>query len=163
MFSARRCQRCSLGAQRVLSWSSKADNPIGAEYIIMEKLPGVLQLDEIWNKLDAEARLKVVKRIAKYQADWTAISFFQFGGLYYKQDLPSAQSLVYANKDESQIINDCFAIGPSTSRQNTDDGRKEIEFDRGPCTLCVNINCWSAGLISLCKGILQRNMRLPVA
>ncbi|KKZ65762.1 hypothetical protein EMCG_08437 [[Emmonsia] crescens] len=90
------------------------------------------ELDEIWNKLDAAARLKVVKRIAKYQADWTAISFFQFGGLYYKQDLPSAQSLVYANKDESQIINDCFAIGPSTSRQNTDDGRKEIEFDRGP-------------------------------
>ena len=116
---------------KVLSWSSKRDNPVGAEYIIMEKAPGV-QLDSLWDKLDAEARLKVIKRIAKYQADWTATCFTQFGSLYYKTDLPSSPSLEYTDKEGKQIIDDRFAIGPSTSRQNTDDGRKDIEFERGP-------------------------------
>lgn len=120
---------------RVLSWSSKPDNPVGAEYIIMEKAPGV-QLDKLWNKLDAEARLKVAKKIAKYQADWTATCFARFGSLYYKQDLASPSSLDYTDKDGNQVTDDRFAVGPSTSRQNTDDGRQNIEFDRGPC-MCV--------------------------
>lgn len=122
---------------KVFSWNSKADNPVGAEYIIMEKLPGV-QLDQVWGKLGIEARFKVVKRIAKYQADWANMSFSQFASLYYKQDLPSADSLVYTNKDGEQITNGRFATGPSTGRENTDDSRKEMEFDRGPC-MCVNI------------------------
>ncbi|PGH15602.1 hypothetical protein AJ80_05466 [Polytolypa hystricis UAMH7299] len=116
---------------KVLSWSSTRDNPVGAEYIIMEKLPGI-QLDEIWNKLDVAARLKIVKKIAMCQADWTMTSFSQFSSLYYKQDILSAKSLVYTDKDGNQITDSRFAIGLSTSRQNTDDGRKEIEFERGP-------------------------------
>ncbi|EGC45217.1 phosphotransferase enzyme family protein [Histoplasma capsulatum var. duboisii H88] len=125
--------RSALGTPvpRVLSWSSKMENPVGTEYIIMENLPGV-QLNKIWNELDIEVRLKVVKQIAKYQADWTTTSFSQFGSVYYKQDLPSAETLVYRSKDDKQIIDNRFTIGPSTSRQNTDDGRNEIEFDRGP-------------------------------
>ncbi|KAL1874972.1 hypothetical protein Plec18167_005640 [Paecilomyces lecythidis] len=115
---------------KVLAWSSQADNPVQAEYILMEKAPGV-QLNEIWHRLDIEGRLNVVKKIAKYQADWTAVSFSKFGGLYYKQDLISAPSLVYTDKEGKEVTDERFAVGPSTSRQNTDDGRMEIEFDRG--------------------------------
>lgn len=123
---------------KVLAWSSRSDNPVGAEYIIMEKAQGV-QLKEIWNKLDIEVRLNIVKKIAKYQADWTSISFSKFGGLYYKQDLVSTPSLVYTNIEGKEITDERFAVGPSTSRQNTDDGRMEIEFDRGPCESNIGI------------------------
>lgn len=123
---------------KVLAWSSRSDNPVGAEYIIMEKAQGV-QLKEIWNKLDIEVRLNIVKKIAKYQTDWTSISFSKFGGLYYKQDLVSTQSLVYTNIEGKEITDERFAVGPSTSRQNTDDGRMEIEFDRGPCESNIGI------------------------
>lgn len=57
----------------------------------------------------------------------------KFGGLYYKQDLISASSLVYTDKEGNEVTDDRFSVGPSISRQNTDDGRMEIEFDRGPC------------------------------
>ncbi|GAD96652.1 phosphotransferase family protein [Paecilomyces variotii No. 5] len=97
---------------RVLAWSPQADNPVKKEYILMGKAPGV-QLKEIWNRLDMEGRLHVIKKIAD-------------------QDLVSAPSLVYTNKEGKGVVNERFAVGPSTSRQNTDDGRMEIEFDRGP-------------------------------
>ncbi|KAF3480542.1 phosphotransferase family protein [Arthroderma uncinatum] len=99
-------------APKVLGWSSRTDNPVGVEYVIMEKMPGV-QLETLWNKLDVEVK---------------------YGGLYYKQDLSNATSLVYTNKDGEQVTDDRFAVGPSTSRQNTDDGRMDVSFDRGPWT-----------------------------
>lgn len=117
---------------RVLSWSSKKDNLVGAEYIIMEKLPGV-QLSKLWDQLDIGIRWKIVQNIGKYQKLWTDVSFPQFGSLYYKNDVTPAKSLVYAKEETGEIVDDRFAIGPSTSRQNTDNGRLDIDFDRGPC------------------------------
>ncbi|PGH13534.1 hypothetical protein AJ80_06284 [Polytolypa hystricis UAMH7299] len=115
----------------VLSWSSRRQNPVGAEYIIMERSPGV-QLRELWDQLDVGVRWKVVQSLAKFQMLWTDVSFPQFGSLYYKHDLMSARSLVYTNGETSEIVDDRFAIGPSTSRQGTDDGRLSVDFDRGP-------------------------------
>ncbi|KAK9364515.1 kinase-like domain-containing protein [Lipomyces kononenkoae] len=120
---------------KVLAWSSKSDNTVGAEYIIMEKLQGV-QLDRIWERLDVDVQLKVLKQIAKYQESWTFTCFDRFGGLYYKEDLASdTPSLVYTNKEGQRITDHRFAVGPSPSRHNSDDGRMQVEFDRGPCKL----------------------------
>src|SRR5690242_8470854 len=93
-----------------------------AEYIIVEKVPGV-QLGQLWDQLDMGIRWKILQTLAKYQTLWTAISFEQFGSLYYKRDLMSARSLVYRNVEGREIINERFSIGPSTSGQNVDDGR----------------------------------------
>lgn len=117
---------------KVLSWSSKRQNPVGAEYIIMERSPGI-QLDELWDQLDVSVRWKIVQNLVKYQMRWTDVCFPQFGSLYYKHDLTAAPSLVYTNGETSGIVDDRFAIGPSTSRQNIYDGRLSVDFDRGPC------------------------------
>ena len=51
---------------KVHAWSSRAQsNAVGAEYVIMEKLPGV-PLDAVWSQMRIEDRLKVVKAIARY-------------------------------------------------------------------------------------------------
>ncbi len=41
------------------------DNDVGAEYIIMQKAPGV-QLQHVWNHMEIEDRLKIVKQIVRY-------------------------------------------------------------------------------------------------
>ncbi|KAM5447410.1 hypothetical protein MaudCBS49596_005921 [Microsporum audouinii] len=115
-------------APKVLGWSSGIDNPVGAEYIIMEKMPGV-QLETLWNKLDVEVKVNLVKEVAGYQRDWTLTSFSQYGGLYYKKDIFNATSLTYTNKNGGQITDDRFAVGPSTSRANIDDGRRKSALD----------------------------------
>lgn len=119
----------------VLAWSSKANkNPVGAEYIIMEKAPGV-QLDEFWSNMDIKARFEVVKAIAGYQNAWMSTSFAQYGSLYYSCDIDHPKTCVLTKSDGSQVKEPRFAVGPSTGRDHLDDGRIVVDFDRGPCKL----------------------------
>lgn len=119
---------------KVYAWSSRAqDNVVGAEYIIMEKLPGI-QLSILWADMGIEDRLTIAKAIARYQKAWMSVSFNQFGSLYYPEDLDgSTQSLSYTNHHDITVTDPRFAVGPSTARGFSDDGRSNVEFDRGPC------------------------------
>lgn len=118
---------------KVLAWSSKAkENPVGAEYMIMEKAAGA-QLNEFWPNMNIEARFEVVKTIAGYQHAWRSISFAQYGSLYYSRDLDHPKTCVLTRSDGSLVTEPSFAVGPSTGRDHFDDGRIAVDFDRGPC------------------------------
>ena len=120
---------------KVFAWNSRAqDNPVGAEYIIMEKLPGI-PLDQVWAKLEIRDRFTIVKAIARYQKAWMSVSFTKYGSLYYAQDLDehSPQSPLYIDQYNVEVTNPWFAIGPSTGRGFIDEGRVDVDFDRGPC------------------------------
>jgi len=120
---------------RVFAWSSKAqENPVGAEYIIMEKLPGI-ELELVWPTMKMEDRLAVVQTIATYQKSWTSISFKKYGSLYYAKDLDtgSDNEVLYIDTDGVTVKDSIFAIGPSTGRELIDNKRAIVEFDRGPC------------------------------
>ncbi|KAB8222899.1 hypothetical protein BDV33DRAFT_228987 [Aspergillus novoparasiticus] len=80
---------------KVFSWSSTADNTVGAEYILMENIQ--------------EMKMKVLRKIMSYQENWVRTCFSGMA-----------------------IVDKRFAVGPSVSRQNNDDGRVDIDFDRGP-------------------------------
>lgn len=99
----------------------------------MEKLSGV-RLGINWAGVKVEDRFTVVKAIARYQKAWMSISFKQFGSLYFAQDLDRpTQQLVYTDSNGVTTTDSRFAVGPSTGREFSDDGRATIEFDRGPC------------------------------
>ncbi|KAK1144575.1 hypothetical protein N8T08_005448 [Aspergillus melleus] len=118
----------------VLTWSSTSENTVGAEYILMENVRGV-QLSQLWDQLEVDVKFKVLRNIALYQEKWLDTSFSRYGSLYYKNDNGlSTPSLEYTHKTGATIVDDRFTIGPSVSRQNNDDGRLEMDFDRGPWT-----------------------------
>ncbi|GKZ23147.1 hypothetical protein AbraIFM66951_002084 [Aspergillus brasiliensis] len=117
---------------KVLAWSSRAsENSVGAEYIIMEKIGGV-QLDKVWPQMDIKKRFELVKTISGYQKAWMSRSFTQYGSLYYSGDLQDHRGCIIVNEDGTQSQNHRFAVGPTTGRQFLDDGRIDVEFDRGP-------------------------------
>ena len=125
---------------KVLAWNSRAQNsPVGAEYIIMEKVPGI-PLDQVWPKMDIRDRFAIVKAISLYQKAWMSISFTKFGSLYYAQDLDEdlgVQSPLYIDLQNSEVINPKYAIGPSSGREFVDAGRVDVNFDRGPCETSI--------------------------
>jgi hypothetical protein len=132
-FQARRILKTPV--PRVLAWSSKVeDNPVGAEYIIMEKAPGI-GLERAWPTMKIKDRITVVKAIAAFQKTWTSVSFKRFGSLYYSKDLeaPARGEPLYVNSDGVDITDDEFAVGPSMGREWIDDGRASVEMERGPC------------------------------
>src|SRR5690242_20503523 len=102
----------------------------------MEKLSGI-ELERAWPEMETGDRLAIVKTISRYQKAWTSISFGAYGGLYYEKDLasPATNEPLYTDANGIDVIDPKFAIGPSPGRELIDDGRSDVEFDRGPCKL----------------------------
>jgi hypothetical protein len=120
---------------KVLAWCSRArENPVGAEYIIMEEVPGV-EPEQVWPDMSIQDRFAVVKSIAGFQKAWTSVAFTKYGSLYFSRDLEDTHSSqpLYIDANGHHITNGNFAVGPSTARETFDSGRAGIDFDRGPC------------------------------
>lgn len=108
----------------------------------MEKVQGI-QLERVWPSMNIKDRFALVKTIAGFQKAWTSISFKKFGGLYYAKDLAkdlhesTRNEPLYVDANGIDIIDENFAIGPSTGRELIADRRSTINFDRGPCKISV--------------------------
>lgn len=108
---------------------------MAAEYIIMERLTGVL-LSSVWTTLPIDKKTEIIKTLAAYQEAWMSTAFKQYGSLYYAQDVPKRPdqpTFSYIDKDGAEIEDQRFAIGPTVHRQSIDYGRAQVDFDRGPC------------------------------
>ncbi|KAL5332899.1 kinase-like domain-containing protein [Aspergillus crustosus] len=142
------------------AWNSNATgSPVGAEYVIMEKVSGV-QLEHVWSELPIEDKFEVVKTISRYQKAWMSVSFPAYGSLYYADDLnPSGKGLLV---DEA-TSNSPFAVGPSTGRGFFDDGKSALDFDRGPWTTAEQYKSAIGHRENTCIQNIPQLPRSPIA
>lgn len=120
---------------KVYAWCSRAyHSAIGAEYIIMEKMPGV-PLAKMLAKMGIEERWKIFQAVMRQQKAWASFKFQQCGSLYYSQDLdkPRLRPFKY-NANGIETTSSKFAVGPTTGRSWANDGRLAIKCNRGPCS-----------------------------
>ncbi|PYI04636.1 phosphotransferase family protein [Aspergillus sclerotiicarbonarius CBS 121057] len=114
-----------LPVPRVYAYSTDAKNPVGSEYIIMEKLPG-RPLGDRWFELSDRERLKVLLQLVQLEAKLHAIELPASGSIYYASDLPSdSPRIVIPDSD--------FCIGPNAALQWWFAERSSLRIDRGPC------------------------------
>ena len=119
----------------VFEWSSKAaENPVGAEFIIMEEAKGV-PLSHKWPNLHGDEKLNLIEKIVEIETTLVSTAFRQFGSLYYTKDLehPAWNDVLYTDTTGRPILNTQFSIGPTTDLKSCDNDRADIDFDRGPC------------------------------
>jgi aminoglycoside phosphotransferase (APT) family kinase protein len=123
-----------LPVPKVFAYSSRVDgnNPVGTEYIIMERVHGS-SLASRWQSLSKKELVDVIEQVASLEEKVLAIRFPMFGSLYYKEDVES--SVEPARGCKSEYLPDEFAIGPLAKRQFWFDERAEMEIDRGPCSI----------------------------
>ncbi|KAE8356827.1 phosphotransferase enzyme family protein [Aspergillus coremiiformis] len=104
-------------APRVFAWCSKAsESPVGAEYIIMEKVPGV-QLSQLWTEMHQLKKSQIVTQLVQFDQALASNPFSEYGSLYYT---------------DHEARSDSFVVGPTTNRKYYDDGRRALGLDRGP-------------------------------
>ncbi|KAL3474602.1 kinase-like domain-containing protein [Aspergillus californicus] len=118
-----------LPVPKVLAYSSTRDNPVGAEYIIMDRVDGE-SLSSRWHSLTAEELKDVMLQVVEMEQKVFNHPFPGFGSLYHKKDL----------NDEPQIpvpVED-FCVGPIAGRQFWHGERSQICVDRGPWTSPVD-------------------------
>ncbi|KAF1842086.1 phosphotransferase enzyme family protein [Cucurbitaria berberidis CBS 394.84] len=119
---------------QIYAWNSGlVDNPVGAEYIIMEKQPGIV-LNDLWDNMEGPQKAEILKQVIEIEKKLASIKFTKFGGLYYKQDLPQSDSTtpLYIDGNGNAVHSAEFEIGPTNHRSFFDFGRGALDIDRGP-------------------------------
>ncbi|RAK84907.1 phosphotransferase family protein [Aspergillus costaricaensis CBS 115574] len=119
----------------VYHWSSDPTNPVGAEYILMEKTRGV-PLAEKWSTLNTLQRYRLIDKILEMEKALQRVQLPAYGGLFLQETLPSS----YPRYPLSSGLdpNKQFCIGPSVdlsytasadpSGQNAGPWRSLLEF-----------------------------------
>ncbi|KAH7364833.1 kinase-like domain-containing protein [Rhexocercosporidium sp. MPI-PUGE-AT-0058] len=118
-------------APQVYGWSSSTDNPVKAEYILMERSGGV-ELGKIWHDMPWDQRLEVVRTLAGYEKAFASANFPMYGSLYYAKDLPNPDLNQFLDSINSTDKEEAFVVGPTTNRSFFDQGRDSVEVNRGP-------------------------------
>ncbi|KAE8151707.1 kinase-like domain-containing protein [Aspergillus avenaceus] len=111
-----------LPVPEVFAYSTTSDNPVGAEYILMERIEGE-SLSSRWLSLTTDEVKDIMTQIADMERKVFDFHFPAHGNLYHKKDLYG----------EIQIpVVDDFVVGPVSTRQFWHGERNRTEIDRGP-------------------------------
>ncbi|PWY90362.1 kinase-like protein [Aspergillus sclerotioniger CBS 115572] len=110
----------------VYAWCSTKANPVGTEYIIMEKLDGI-PLGDKWFTLTPKEQHKVMNQIIEWEARLMSLQFPASGSLYYTKDLSSESRVQLAEPNGM-----AFCIGPAAHYSWWHDKRDLLNIDRGP-------------------------------
>jgi len=115
----------------VYSWNSKGEShPVGAEFIIMDKINGV-PLSQVWDTMKLTQKLQLIIALTSLQKQWLSVSFSHYGSLYYTGDVKPPVGNYYA-KDGKVVKDSVFTAGPAIGRDWMDAGRSGLETERGP-------------------------------
>lgn len=116
---------------KVLDWSDSISGPVGAEYIIMEHVPGV-SLVQTWHKMNGVQHIQFIKSMAYTMGKLTGLSFPAYGSLYFS-DCPLLET---ASRYD---VGDNICIGPHCGIDYWDCTNEESKYyhwrepNRGPC------------------------------
>ncbi|KAL8714703.1 MAG: hypothetical protein Q9225_006528 [Loekoesia sp. 1 TL-2023] len=119
---------------KVFAWASRidGDNPVGAEYIIMEKAQGE-SLASRWLSLSTKELAEIVKEVVEVESRLFSARFAEYGSLYYKEDLEEKfREDKIRDQNDMGLLPDRFRIGPVVTRSFWTDGRSQMPLDRGP-------------------------------
>lgn len=117
----------------MLGWNSDVTNPVGAEYILMEKAAGI-QLYKKWEDMDQSSRLALTQNLAILEHQIASIHFPAIGNLYLRQSL--AGQVNYTPLNSTIDPSGLYCIGPSCDRSWIEDPHaKKLghNIDSGPC------------------------------
>ncbi|KAE8409110.1 phosphotransferase enzyme family protein [Aspergillus pseudonomiae] len=132
----------NLPVPRVYAWSSRAsENPLGAEYILMEKQAGVA-LTDVWDIIKGKQKVQILDQVVDIERRLAATKFSKFGSLYYKDDLPDnsdSPSPLYFDSAGNEVRSKMFGMGPINHRSFFDFGRGTLNIDRGPWSTVTQV------------------------
>lgn len=118
---------------KVLAWNDDPSNPVGAEYIIMEKAPGT-QLYKKWGDMDEITKLHLTTHLTELEGEMTKIRFPANGSLYLCESMTEDDTWIALEQEMDP--SGLFCIGPSCERAwNAHIKAQSLHsrFNRGPC------------------------------
>lgn len=115
---------------KVLGYSSVSTNPVGTEYLLLEKVEGI-PLSERWFTMDTKARVKIMRQIVEVEKQFLNLQLPACGSLYYRKDLKGSEYAI-AVPGVPQAA-DQIVVGPTAQYEWWYRERAALDVDRGPC------------------------------
>ncbi|RAH44731.1 uncharacterized protein BO95DRAFT_464731 [Aspergillus brunneoviolaceus CBS 621.78] len=121
-----------ISVPRVLDWNATSKNAVDSEYIIMEEASGT-QLGVIWDQLNPDKKLSIMREIVNVESKMLAVSF---GSIYSASEaVESAVPALLTNAASSELkerVRKRFSIGPTVDRSFWKKERSSMQIPRGP-------------------------------
>ncbi|KAI4947449.1 hypothetical protein J4E91_006803 [Alternaria rosae] len=125
----------NLPVPRVLAWSATDQNPVQAEYIIMEEASGS-QLHEIRQDLPLRRKCDIIHEFVDVERKLLSVSFEKLGSLYFKDSgIAGCEPAIVTSGPQDVVghIESTYCIGPITRREFWEKQRSEMQC-HGPWT-----------------------------
>ncbi|KLO09775.1 hypothetical protein SCHPADRAFT_943361 [Schizopora paradoxa] len=123
----------SIPVPKVLAWSSRAaSTPVGAEFMILEKVEGV-EIHKPWTKIRKDFG-EIIVDLLKIDKKYVNTRFSMNGSLFYKDDVighPHTTRIFEDPKNETEDTQR-FAIGSHMAWELWHGERVNMKIDRGP-------------------------------
>ncbi|GLA63040.1 phosphotransferase enzyme [Aspergillus tubingensis] len=117
---------------QLYGYSPSEDNPVGVEYILMEKAMGV-GLHNKWHGMSKRDRHKLASSFVESERKFFNIPFGSIGSLYFKTDIKQDhQAALYAPDVPHNEDSEVFCIGPTADYMFSYGRRAALNIDRGP-------------------------------
>jgi hypothetical protein len=117
---------------KVLAYCPDSSNPVGVEYMLLEKIKGT-PLSDQWFSMDNKIRVKIMRQIIDIEKRFMAITFPANGSLYYRKDLGISQfAIPLPGQPEVPAANN-IVVGPTAQHEWWYQERALLDVDRGPC------------------------------
>ena len=123
-------EHTSVPVPRVIAYNSTAENELGCEWILMERVPGVA-LTNVWSDIDLETKSRETKVIAEFarQLRGTQQHFAAIGNLYFREDIDTSNPAVRVVPTEDEK----YVLGPVVTPYMFAGGRKlRVSRNLGP-------------------------------
>ena len=117
-----------LPVPQVHAWSADSKNPVGVEYIIMQKAPGK-PLEDRWFHLTQKERVHLMESYTGLESKLFDLCLDAYGSIYFKEALPSKLRLDLHDPENTGR----FCIGPTTDYMFWLGRRDQLNIHRGPC------------------------------
>lgn len=114
---------------KIYTYAATSQNPVGSEYIIMEKVAGK-DLGEVWFDMTSKQRLELVTQVVDMETLLFSLDLPANGSIFYKRDLPiELESVEIPGTGEL----DGFCIGPDVQLRWWYQERAQLPIYRRPC------------------------------
>ncbi|KAF2868450.1 phosphotransferase enzyme family protein [Massariosphaeria phaeospora] len=116
----------SIPVPKVLGYSCTSANPVGTEYLLLEKLEGK-PLSDTWFSLEPEVLTSITKQIVDIEVRYMSIPFPASGSLYFDNDLTTEKMVPVQDSERGKII-----VGPLATYAWWYQQRAALHVDKGP-------------------------------
>ncbi|KAI9370609.1 kinase-like domain-containing protein [Aspergillus egyptiacus] len=94
----------SVPVSKVLAWSSDSSNPVGSEYIVMEKVNG-RQLVDVWGEMNQLQQFRMIQNLVRLECQLASLEFPGYGNVYFRRSIKHGSPVI--------PINDDYCLGPA--------------------------------------------------